>query len=177
MTRDSRGTNDDSKFATARARAAGLMYCLEYLEKNLDWLEEKLAPFRDAGYYFLFDCPGQAELYTHHEAFFRIVQRLMKLQYNVRGAALWRNYPYCCYGWRINRSRLRAVLSPTVVPIIARRQSPRDLNPRLPSPLMFSYARSRTHAHCSSWRCTWWTRTTAATPASLSPRRCCHLRR
>lgn len=54
----------------------------------MDWLEEKLAPFRDAGYYFLFDCPGQAELYTHHDAFFRIVQRLMKLQYNVRADSM-----------------------------------------------------------------------------------------
>ena len=39
-----------------------LMYCMEYLEKNLDWLEEKL----DQSFskedvdemYFLFDCPG-----------------------------------------------------------------------------------------------------------------------
>jgi GPN-loop GTPase len=60
-----------------------MMYCLEYLHANLDWLEDRLAPFRDAGYYFLFDCPGQAELYTHHEAFWRIVQRLGKQDYNV----------------------------------------------------------------------------------------------
>lgn len=60
------------------------MYCMEYLQKNLDWLEERLAPLAAEGYYILFDCPGQAELYTHHEAFFAIVQRLQKLGYNVR---------------------------------------------------------------------------------------------
>ncbi|XP_003799905.1 GPN-loop GTPase 2 [Otolemur garnettii] len=44
----------------------GLLYCMEYLEANLDWLRAKLDPLR--GYYFLFDCPGQVELCTHHGA-------------------------------------------------------------------------------------------------------------
>ncbi|KAM9245020.1 GPN-loop GTPase 2 isoform 3-T3 [Dugong dugon] len=35
----------------------GLLYCMEYLEANLDWLHAKLNPLRD--HYFLFDCPGQ----------------------------------------------------------------------------------------------------------------------
>jgi hypothetical protein len=38
------------------------------------------------GHYFLFDCPGQAELYTHHTSFFNIAQRLQKLNYRVRTA-------------------------------------------------------------------------------------------
>ena len=42
----------------------GLVFCMEFLEKNLDWLKEKIAPLR--GSYLLFDCPGQVELYTHH---------------------------------------------------------------------------------------------------------------
>ncbi|EDL80679.1 ATP binding domain 1 family, member B (predicted) [Rattus norvegicus] len=42
----------------------GLLYCMEYLEANLDWLRAKLEPLR--GHYFLFDCPGQVELCTHH---------------------------------------------------------------------------------------------------------------
>ncbi|KAJ1064846.1 hypothetical protein K5549_005655 [Capra hircus] len=33
---------------------------------NLDWLRAKLDPLR--GHYFLFDCPGQVELCTHHGA-------------------------------------------------------------------------------------------------------------
>ncbi|KAB0393568.1 hypothetical protein E2I00_011996 [Balaenoptera physalus] len=44
----------------------GLLYCMEYLEANLDWLRAKLDPLR--GHYFLFDCPGQVELCTHHGA-------------------------------------------------------------------------------------------------------------
>lgn len=54
----------------------GLMYCLEFLEANLDWLEERLRSL--PGHYFIFDCPGQAELYTHHESFARIVAALGK---------------------------------------------------------------------------------------------------
>lgn len=42
----------------------GLVFCMEFLEKNVDWLKEKLAPLRCD--YLLFDCPGQVELYTHH---------------------------------------------------------------------------------------------------------------
>lgn len=34
-----------------------LMYCMEYLEKRLDWLLEKLRTLSD--YYLIFDCPGQ----------------------------------------------------------------------------------------------------------------------
>uniref|UniRef100_A0A8C1AQQ5 GPN-loop GTPase 2 n=2 Tax=Cyprinus carpio TaxID=7962 RepID=A0A8C1AQQ5_CYPCA len=39
----------------------GLIYSMEYLEANLDWLENKLKHHH--GCYFLFDCPGQVELY------------------------------------------------------------------------------------------------------------------
>lgn len=28
----------------------GLVYCMDYLEKNLDWLQEKLAPYEKGGY-------------------------------------------------------------------------------------------------------------------------------
>lgn len=34
-----------------------LIFCVEYLEKRLDWLLEKLRKYSD--YYLLFDCPGQ----------------------------------------------------------------------------------------------------------------------
>lgn len=34
----------------------GLVYCMEYLAENLDWLEENLDDMEDD--YFLFDCPG-----------------------------------------------------------------------------------------------------------------------
>jgi hypothetical protein len=35
----------------------GLMYCMEFLEKNVDWLMKQLSSYKD--HYFLFDCPGQ----------------------------------------------------------------------------------------------------------------------
>ncbi|KAI3898580.1 hypothetical protein MKW92_015885 [Papaver armeniacum] len=43
----------------------GLVYCMDYLEKNVDWLESKLAPLiKD--HYLLFDFPGQVELFFLH---------------------------------------------------------------------------------------------------------------
>jgi GTPase SAR1 family protein len=40
-----------------------LLYTMEYLLENLDWLHEALESFQDD--YLLLDCPGQVELYTH----------------------------------------------------------------------------------------------------------------
>ncbi|KAK7492519.1 hypothetical protein BaRGS_00016185 [Batillaria attramentaria] len=54
-----------------------LMYCMEYLEKNLDWLRDRLAKLRDR--YLIFDFPGQVELYTHHGAVRNIVQKLQNI--------------------------------------------------------------------------------------------------
>ncbi|NXL37887.1 GPN2 GTPase, partial [Glaucidium brasilianum] len=62
----------------------GLIYCMEYLEANFDWLQEKLAVFR--GHYYLFDCPGQVELYTHHDALKNVFAQLAK--WNFRLAAV-----------------------------------------------------------------------------------------
>ncbi len=54
----------------------GLVYCMEYLEQNLDWLQSKLSAVKD--HYLLFDCPGQVELYTHNNAVRNIVAQLEK---------------------------------------------------------------------------------------------------
>ena len=55
----------------------GLVYCLEYIEQNLDWLVERMAPLvKD--HYVLFDCPGQVELYTHHNSVRNIAEQLCK---------------------------------------------------------------------------------------------------
>ncbi|NXS68644.1 GPN2 GTPase, partial [Pandion haliaetus] len=62
----------------------GLIYCMEYLEANFDWLQEKLAALR--GHYYLFDCPGQVELYTHHDALKNVFAQLAK--WNFRLAAV-----------------------------------------------------------------------------------------
>ncbi|TPX62890.1 hypothetical protein PhCBS80983_g00163 [Powellomyces hirtus] len=54
----------------------GLIYCIEYLEKNMDWLQKKLADVKDK--YLLFDCPGQVELFTHHSSLKNIIEKLSK---------------------------------------------------------------------------------------------------
>lgn len=63
----------------------GLLYCMEYLEANLDWLRAKLEPLR--GHYFLFDCPGQVELCTHHAALRSIFSQMAQWDLRVRLAS------------------------------------------------------------------------------------------
>ncbi|KAK9839039.1 hypothetical protein WJX74_008262 [Apatococcus lobatus] len=47
----------------------GLLYCMEYLEDNLDdWLGEELESYGEDDY-LVFDCPGQIELYSHSTVF------------------------------------------------------------------------------------------------------------
>jgi len=42
----------------------GLVYCMEYLMQNNDWLKDELDNFAEDDYVIL-DCPGQVELYSH----------------------------------------------------------------------------------------------------------------
>jgi len=57
---------------------------MEYLEANFDWLEDGLKELgKDA--YVIFDLPGQVELSTSHDSLKRIVERLTKLGFRVRG--------------------------------------------------------------------------------------------
>ncbi|XP_028040705.1 GPN-loop GTPase 2 [Bombyx mandarina] len=51
-----------------------LLYCMEYLESNIDWLLNQL--HGDNGTTFLFDLPGQVELYCHHKSLSNIVSKL-----------------------------------------------------------------------------------------------------
>ena len=67
-----------------------LMYCMEFLEANLDWLLENLAKLghRKPGDdertpYLLFDLPGQVELYTHHNSIKNIIKKLTNLDYRL----------------------------------------------------------------------------------------------
>ncbi|CRK30360.1 hypothetical protein BN1708_000892 [Verticillium longisporum] len=59
----------------------GILYALEELEHNIDWLEEGLKELGDD--YVIFDCPGQVELYTHHSSLRNIFLRLQKLGYRL----------------------------------------------------------------------------------------------
>lgn len=67
----------------------GLVYSIEFLEANLDWLIQEIKKLSidskrfkkrvEDGMktpYLIFDCPGQIELYTHNESFPKIVKRL-----------------------------------------------------------------------------------------------------
>jgi hypothetical protein len=69
-----------------------MIYCMEYLEQNFDWLEERLAEVRKglAGgaseaegsvkgpVYFVIDCPGQVELVTHHPSVKTVLLRMQR---------------------------------------------------------------------------------------------------
>uniref|UniRef100_A0A914WR81 GPN-loop GTPase 3 n=1 Tax=Plectus sambesii TaxID=2011161 RepID=A0A914WR81_9BILA len=59
----------------------GLVYCMEYLAQNLDWLHDQLGEVEDD--YFLFDCPGQVELYTHLPVMRKLVDALQSWDYKV----------------------------------------------------------------------------------------------
>lgn len=59
----------------------GLVYCLEYLVKNMDWLEDQLGEDNDD--YILFDCPGQIELYTHLDIMPRLIACLTAMEFRI----------------------------------------------------------------------------------------------
>ncbi|KAK7629902.1 hypothetical protein IWX48DRAFT_200641 [Phyllosticta citricarpa] len=75
----------------------GMIYAMEELEHNLEWLEQglkelggELLVFKvlfqtDVALddYVLFDCPGQVELFTHHTSLRHIFFRLEKLGYRL----------------------------------------------------------------------------------------------
>ena len=59
----------------------GLVYCMEYLLQNMDWLQENLDEYDDDEYLIL-DCPGQIELYTHIPVMNKIIDQLRLWGYN-----------------------------------------------------------------------------------------------
>ncbi|EIW74434.1 cytoplasmic protein [Coniophora puteana RWD-64-598 SS2] len=65
----------------------GMLYCIEYLEANFDWLEEGLKGI-GAETYVMFDLPGQVELSTNHDSLKRIVHRLSKIGFRLAAVHL-----------------------------------------------------------------------------------------
>jgi hypothetical protein len=66
----------------------GMLYCMEYLEANYDWLEARLRELgKDA--YVLFDLPGQVELSTNHNSLKRIIEKLGKSGFRVSDTPLF----------------------------------------------------------------------------------------
>ena len=41
----------------------GLVFCVEYLSQNMEWLESELSEFDEDGY-FIFDSPGPLSIST-----------------------------------------------------------------------------------------------------------------
>eukprot|EP01071_Lankesteria_metandrocarpae_P009829 Lankesteria_metandrocarpae@DN5253_c0_g1_i2.p2 len=54
-----------------------LVYCIDYLLANFDWLETELKKHKDS--YIIFDLPGQVELFTHHPSLRLVIERLLKV--------------------------------------------------------------------------------------------------
>ena len=54
-----------------------LIYCMEYLLSHMEWLEEQIESFAENSY-FLFDCPGQLELYSHYDIMTNIIKTLQR---------------------------------------------------------------------------------------------------
>ncbi|KAL8561089.1 hypothetical protein ACOMHN_031033 [Nucella lapillus] len=59
----------------------GLVFCMEYLIQNMDWLEEQLDEVEDD--YILFDLPGQIELYIHIPAMRQLVECLQRWNFRL----------------------------------------------------------------------------------------------
>ncbi|KAI0017501.1 hypothetical protein F4780DRAFT_588852 [Xylariomycetidae sp. FL0641] len=59
----------------------GVLYAFEELENNIEWLENGLKSLEES--YVLFDCPGQVELYTHHNSLRNIFFKIQKMGYRL----------------------------------------------------------------------------------------------
>lgn len=61
----------------------GLVFCMEMLLENLHWIIDEIEIILDAQqdhalHYFIFDCPGQVELFSHHSVVQDIFQKLQR---------------------------------------------------------------------------------------------------
>lgn len=60
-----------------------LVYAMEALMDNTDWIVEQLGECEDD--YILFDCPGQIELHTHYDVIKKLVELLQSLNFRLCG--------------------------------------------------------------------------------------------
>ena len=72
-----------------------LMYAMEYLLENMEWLEEELDHFIEDDY-LLLDCPGQVELYTHQPIMRKIVNQLQMWGYQHIAAVFVLDATFVC---------------------------------------------------------------------------------
>nr|XP_023029640.1 GPN-loop GTPase 3 [Leptinotarsa decemlineata] len=59
----------------------GLVFCIEYLLENSDWLRDKIGDQDED--YILFDCPGQIELYMHLTAMKKLAKQLQNWEFSI----------------------------------------------------------------------------------------------
>lgn len=62
----------------------GLVYAMEHIGDNLSWLEDQLGEYCDDDY-FIFDCPGQIELYSHMSVMRELVDAIQNLDFRIAG--------------------------------------------------------------------------------------------
>ncbi|CAE6467691.1 unnamed protein product [Rhizoctonia solani] len=68
----------------------GMLYCIEYLDANFDWLEEQLRALNllNGDSYVVFDIPGQVELSSDHGSLKSVVGKLEKLGFRLAAVHL-----------------------------------------------------------------------------------------
>ena len=66
-----------------------MLYCSDFLYTNLQWLTDQLETklVSEGCRYFVFDLPGQTELYTNHDALRKMITALTE-QHNFRFVAV-----------------------------------------------------------------------------------------
>nr|ODN88563.1 cytoplasmic protein [Cryptococcus depauperatus CBS 7841] len=67
-----------------------MLYCIEYLEANFDWLIQRLDQVlgKEGNGYVVLDTPGQAEIWTNHNSLKNVTERLVKMDYRLAAVHL-----------------------------------------------------------------------------------------
>ena len=69
-----RAKDDEEQPGLGLGPNGAMLYCMQFLEENIDWLIEKIREKECR--YFLIDMPGQVELYTNHDSLKKIIKKL-----------------------------------------------------------------------------------------------------
>lgn len=80
-------TLDDVADATHLGPNGGLVFCMEYLIANIEWLHDELDTLHEDDYVIL-DCPGQIELYTHYPVMTKLINQMKLWNFNMCGVYL-----------------------------------------------------------------------------------------
>ncbi|RWS13549.1 GPN-loop GTPase 2-like protein [Dinothrombium tinctorium] len=93
-------TVEDSMNALHLGPNGALLYCMEYLESNCEWLFSELQKLceKEVDPYLIFDSPGQVELYVHHNSMKNLVNALCNKQrpFDLRLCVVNLTDSHCC---------------------------------------------------------------------------------